>query len=157
MKDWITELYIKEKLNNMKVKVINNSRNSLPQYETEGAAGLDVCSKMSIDIQPGDTALIPTGLYVEIPEGFEIQVRPRSGLALKRSITVLNTPGTIDADYRGEIGVILINHGKEVFKIIEGDRIAQLVLSRVERIKWESVLFLDESSRGTSGFGSTGK
>jgi dUTP pyrophosphatase len=157
MECWITKLYIKEKLNNMKLKVVNNSRNQLPQYQTEGAAGLDVCSKMNIDIQPGETKLIQTGLYVEIPEGYEIQVRPRSGLAYKHSVTVLNSPGTIDADYRGEIGVILINHGKEVFKVIEGDRIAQLVLSKVEQIKWDPVLILSESVRNTSGFGSTGK
>lgn len=158
MKCWITELYIKEILNNnMKVKVVNNSRNQLPKYQTEGAAGLDVCSKMSTSIQPNETKLIPTGLYVEIPEGYEIQVRPRSGLALKHSVTVLNSPGTIDSDYRGEISVILINHGKEEFKIEEGDRIAQLVLCRVEQIKWDPVILLSESTRSTSGFGSTGK
>ena len=158
MKCWITELYIKEILNNkMEVKVVNNSRNQLPKYQTEGAAGLDVCSKMSIDIQPGETKLIPTGLYVEIPEGYEIQVRPRSGLALKHSVTVLNSPGTIDSDYRGEIGVILINHGKQAFNVIEGERIAQLVLCRVEQIKWDPVILLSESNRSTSGFGSTGK
>jgi dUTP pyrophosphatase len=141
----------------MKVKVVNNSRNQLPRYQTEGAAGLDVCSKMSICIPAGENRLVQTGLYVEIPEGYEIQVRPRSGLALKHSITVLNSPGTIDSDYRGEIGVILINHGKEEFKVQEGDRIAQLVLCRVEQIKWEPVILLSESNRSTSGFGSTGK
>ena len=140
----------------MKIKVINNSVNNLPQYQTPGASGLDVCANIDVEIQPNEVKLIPTGLFVEIPEGYEIQVRPRSGLALKHSVTVLNSPGTIDADYRGEIGVVLINHGKEVFKVQEGDRIAQFVLTRVEKLEWENVLLLSYSDRSIEGFGSTG-
>ncbi len=142
----------------MEVKVISKSNNKLPQYESPNAAGCDaICSaKYDTEIPPGGTALIPTGLYVEIPAGYEIQVRPRSGLALKKSVTVLNTPGTIDADYRGEIGVILINHGKEYFVVKMGDRIAQLVMNKVERIEWNPVTSLTGTKRGEHGFGSTG-
>ena len=141
----------------MEVKVINKSVNDLPMYETEGSAGLDVRSNEIKTIQPGESGLIKTGLFVEIPVGYEIQVRPRSGLAFKNGITVLNSPGTIDADYRGEIGVILINHGNEVFDVKPGDRIGQLVLKQVEQIEWNQVLFLSDTDRGTGGFGSTGK
>jgi len=139
------------------VRVINHSDNELPQYETVGAAGLDVRSTIQKTLTPGESTLICTGLSVEIPEGYEIQVRPRSGLAYKHGITVLNSPGTIDADYRGRIGVILINHGNESFVIKKGERIGQLVLNKVERIQWEPVLALDYTERGTGGFGSTGK
>lgn len=140
----------------MKVKIINNSNNPLPSYKTRGASGMDVYSKNSLTISPMGRALVQTGLYMEVPEGFEIQVRPRSGLALKNGITVLNTPGTIDSDYRGELGVILVNLSSESFEIKEGDRIAQIVLSRVESITWDMVLLLNESERGDNGFGSTG-
>jgi len=131
----------------------------LPKYESTTAAGCDVksASDRTIKLIPNDTVLIPTGLSVEVPDGYEIQVRPRSGLALKHGITVLNTPGTIDSDYRGEIGVILINHGKEPFWIRHGDRIAQLVLNKVEQIEWNPVLFLTKTERNADGFGSTGK
>ena len=142
----------------MIVKVVNNSDNALPQYETGGSAGLDVRSAENGLIKPGQFKLITTGLRVEIPYGYEMQVRPRSGLAKNYGITVLNSPGTIDADYRGEIGVILINHGQYDFEIKSGDRIAQLVLAPVGRIQWQAVGSLDSSTkRGEKGFGSTGK
>ena len=142
----------------MKVKVINESDNKLPNYETIGSAGCDVRSDHDATINPGHKLLIKTGLFVEIPLGYEIQVRPRSGLAFKHGLTVLNSPGTIDADYRGEIGVILINHHEsdQVF-LKKGERIGQLVLNKVEQIEWEQVLMLDDTKRGTGGFGSTGK
>tara|TARA_R110000824_G_scaffold87860_7_gene216330 strand:+ start:1016 stop:1444 length:429 start_codon:yes stop_codon:yes gene_type:complete len=141
----------------MKVQVINKSDNDLPNYETIASAGCDVRSTHGAHIGPGLSCLIKTGLYVEIPIGYEIQIRPRSGLALKKQVTVLNTPGTIDADYRGEIGVIIINHGLGPVSLGKGERIAQLVLNKVEQIKWESVLALSDTSRGDGGFGSTGK
>lgn len=142
----------------MVVKIVNNSDNALPQYETNGSAGLDVKSVENGLLKPGQFKLITTGLRVEIPYGYEIQVRPRSGLAKNYGITVLNSPGTIDADYRGEIGVILINHGQYDFEIKSGDRIAQLVLVPVGRIQWQAVGSLDSSTkRGEKGFGSTGK
>ena len=142
----------------MIVKVVNNSDNALPQYETGGSAGLDVRSAENGLLKPGQFKLITTGLRVEIPYGYEMQVRPRSGLAKNYGITVLNSPGTIDADYRGEIGVILINHGQYDFEIIAGDRIAQLVLCPVEKVQWLATDTLDTSTkRGEKGFGSTGK
>ncbi len=142
----------------MIVKIVNNSDNALPQYETNGSAGLDIKSAENGLLKPGQFKLITTGLRVEIPYGYEIQVRPRSGLAKNYGITVLNSPGTIDADYRGEIGVILINHGQYDFEIKSGDRIAQLVIAPVERIQWQAVGSLDSSTkRGEKGFGSTGK
>ena len=142
----------------MIVKIVNNSDNALPQYETGGSAGLDVRSAENELLKPGEFKLITTGLRVEIPYGYEIQVRPRSGLALKHGITVLNSPGTIDADYRGEIGVILINHSQSDFEIKAGDRIAQLVVAPVERIQWQETGELNSSTkRGENGFGSTGK
>ncbi len=141
----------------MKVRVINKSDNDLPSYETIGSAGCDVRSNHDATINPGDKLLVKTGLYVEIPIGYEIQVRPRSGLAYSKGITVINSPGTIDADYRGEIGVILINHGHEQVTLEKGERIGQLVLNKVEQINWESVLVLSDTTRGTGGFGSTGK
>jgi dUTP pyrophosphatase len=122
----------------MLVKIVNKSSNALPQYETGGSAGLDVRSAENVTIAPGSSQLIKTGLFIEIPYGYEIQVRPRSGLALKHGITVLNSPGTIDSDYRGEIGVILINHGQSAFEIKSGDRIAQLVMAKVEHIAMAS-------------------
>lgn len=128
----------------------------LPSYATEGAAGMDVVSSEERILNPGDRAAVATGLAVAIPEGYEIQIRPRSGLALKHGITVPNTPGTIDSDYRGELKVILINHGHEPYKIRRGDRIAQAVLSPVVRASWLEVHELDETTRGEGGFGSTG-
>ena len=141
----------------MEVRVINKSDNDLPSYETIGSAGCDVRSNHAATINPGGRLLVKTGLYVEIPIGYEIQVRPRSGLAFSKGITVINSPGTIDADYRGEIGVILINHGHEQVTLEKGERIGQLVLNKVEQINWESVLVLSDTTRGTGGFGSTGK
>ncbi len=131
----------------------------LPVYATEHAAGLDLLAAVAHDtiIQPAGRALIPSGLAIALPPGFEAQVRPRSGLALKNGVTVLNSPGTIDADYRGEIGVILINHGPEPFRITRGMRIAQLILARVEKLAWQEVGELPSSVRGAGGFGSTGR
>ena len=131
----------------------------LPKYETSGSSGMDLAANIDneIFIEPGKTAVIPTGLAVSIPKGFEIQIRPRSGLAAKQKITVLNTPGTIDSDYRGEITVIIYNHGNENFLISNGDRIAQMVLTPVLKMELEEVNNLPESIRGKGGFGSTGK
>lgn len=142
----------------MKVKVINKSTNSLPAYASEFAAGMDVRAflKESVTLQPLERAIIPTGLYLEIPAGYEVQVRPRSGLAAKKGITVLNAPGTIDADYRGEVCVILVNLSNEPFVIENGERIAQLVLAAHEVTEWEAAENLEESTRGCGGFGSTG-
>lgn len=144
------------------VKVYNSSNNPLPAYETLGAAGMDVRAAIDnrVEILAGCRAVIPTGLYVEIPHGYEIQVRPRSGLALKKGITVLNTPGTIDSDYRNQIGVILINTSNEEFYVEPGDRIAQIVLHQVPQINWvpvDSQEALSSTDRGLNGFGSTGK
>jgi dUTP pyrophosphatase len=143
----------------MKVLVINKSNNELPNYETIGSAGLDIRAfiEETITLKPFERKLIKTGLFLEIPVGFEGQVRPRSGFALKNGVTVLNTPGTIDADYRGEIGVILINLSEENVEIHSGDRIAQLVFAKVEQADWLEVETLSETERGTGGFGSTGK
>jgi dUTP diphosphatase len=130
----------------------------LPAYATADSAGVDLIAAVAADIvvAPGARALVPTGLTIALPAGFEAQVRPRSGLALKHGVTLLNTPGTIDADYRGEIGVILINHGAEPFAIKRGDRIAQMIVAQVTRVVWREVDALSESGRGTGGFGSTG-
>lgn len=141
----------------MIVNIINKSTNALPEYETPGSAGLDVRCTETIVLNPGERILAKTGLFVEIPLGYELQVRPRSGLALKQGITVLNTPGTIDADYRGEVGVILMNHGLSVVEFKPADRIAQLVLNKVERIQWLQTEALTGTKRGHGGFGSTGK
>ncbi len=142
----------------MKVKVINKSENSLPQYATPLSAGMDVraANEQPIKIDPLQRAIVPTGLFLEIPAGYEVQVRPRSGLAAKKGITVLNSPGTIDADYRGEVCVILVNLSSESFVVEKGERIAQLVLSRHECIEWDECRSLSESERGDGGFGSTG-
>ena len=142
----------------MKVKVINKSGNPLPAYATALSAGLDVraANAEPIELKPLGRAIVPTGLFLEIPAGYEVQVRPRSGLAAKRGITVLNAPGTIDADYRGEVCVILVNLGPEAFVIEKGERIAQLVLARHEVIEWEETAELADSARGAGGFGSTG-
>lgn len=143
----------------MKVKVINRSRHDLPQYETEASAGVDLRANIeeTVTLKPLERALIKTGLFLEIPENYEAQVRPRSGLAIKHGITVLNSPGTVDADYRGEVGVILINLSQSDFIIEDGDRVAQLVFSKVKQAKWIVVEELTETERGEGGFGSTGK
>ena len=142
----------------MKVRIVNRSRNALPLYQTPLSAGMDVRADLeqSVTLAPLGRAMIPTGLYVELPEGYEMQVRPRSGLASKHGITVLNSPGTIDADYRGEIRIILVNLSGEAFTIEPGERIAQLVVARHEQVEWEPVE-LGTTERGTGGFGSTGR
>ncbi|MBT8236383.1 MAG: dUTP diphosphatase [Bacteroidia bacterium] len=142
----------------MKVNIINTSSNELPDYATEASAGMDLRANVEspVTLNPLDRTLIKTGLFIELPIGLEAQVRPRSGLALKKGITVLNTPGTIDADYRGEIGVILVNLSQEAFTIEQGDRIAQLVIAKHERLEWNEVESLSSTSRGKGGFGSTG-
>jgi dUTP pyrophosphatase len=142
----------------MKVKVINQSKHPLPAYETKASAGLDVRANidMPIELKPLERTLVKTGLFMEIPEGFECQVRSRSGLALKKGISVLNAPGTVDADYRGEVGVILINLSNETFIIEDGERIAQLVFAKVKQAKWKVTEVLTETERGEGGFGSTG-
>ena len=143
----------------MIVKVINKSDNALPQYSTEFASGMDVraANFEPIVLKPLQRAMVPTGLYLEIPQGYEVQVRPRSGLAAKKGITVLNTPGTIDADYRGEVCVILVNLSSEEFIVEDGERIAQMVIARYEQAEWQEVDVLDETERGAGGFGHTGK
>ena len=142
----------------MQVKVINHSKHDLPNYETKASAGLDIRANVEepIVLKPLERVLVKTGLFLEIPEGYEAQVRPRSGLALKKGITVLNSPGTIDADYRGEVGVILINLSNEDFTIEDGERIAQVVFAQVEQAEWINVETLTETERGEGGFGSTG-
>ena len=142
----------------MKIKLVNKSHHPLPQYETQASAGVDLRAYVPnpIVLKPMERALIPTGLYLELPIGVEAQVRSRSGLALKKGISVLNAPGTVDADYRGEVGVILINLSQEDFTINDGDRIAQLVLARHERATFELAETLSETQRGAGGFGSTG-
>lgn len=143
----------------MKVRIVNRSRNALPLYQTPLSAGMDVRADLeqSVTLAPLGRAMIPTGLYVELPEGYEMQVRPRSGLASKHGITVLNSPGTIDADYRGEIRIILVNLSGEAFTIEPGERIAQLVVARHEQVEWEPVEELGTTERGAGGFGSTGR
>ena len=143
----------------MKIKIVNRSHHALPQYATALSAGLDLRANLEEDItlQPMERRLVPTGLSIALPEGYEAQVRPRSGLALKHGITLLNTPGTIDADYRGEIGVIMVNLSDTPFSIADGDRIAQLVIARYEQAEWEAVEALDSTERGDGGFGHTGK
>ncbi|MBQ5807342.1 MAG: dUTP diphosphatase [Tidjanibacter sp.] len=143
----------------MKVKVINRSRHDLPRYETPLSAGMDVRANLDepITLGPLERAMVPTGLFVELPQGYEMQVRPRSGLAAKRGITVLNAPGTVDADYRGEVKVILVNLSNEPFEVCDGERIAQLVVARHECVEWEQAEVLSDTERGAGGFGSTGK
>lgn len=142
----------------MNIKIRNVSGHDLPAYETNASAGMDLRAHLStpITLEPLERAIVKTGLFIELPIGYEAQVRPRSGLAAKKGITVLNAPGTIDADYRGEIGVILVNLSKEPFTIANGERIAQLVIAKHERAVWESADELSETSRGAGGFGSTG-
>jgi dUTP pyrophosphatase len=141
------------------VKIVNTSSNPLPHYATEGSAGLDLRANLdaSIELQPLERRLIPTGLFIELPYGFEAQVRPRSGLAVKQGLTCLNSPGTVDSDYRGEIKILLINLSGETQIIKHGDRIAQMVVQKVEKICWEEVEALTQTTRSEGGFGSTGK
>lgn len=143
----------------MQVQIVNKSKHELPAYATLHAAGMDLRANLneSITLKPLERKLIPTGLFIELPVGYEAQIRPRSGLALKKGITVLNSPGTIDADYRGEIGVILINLSNEDFEIVDGERICQMVVAAHEQVEWTAVEELGETERGAGGFGHTGK
>lgn len=143
----------------MKVRIVNSSRHELPKYETEASAGMDLRANLEtpIVLKPLGRALIPTGLFIELPVGYEAQVRPRSGLAIKHGISVLNTPGTIDADYRGEVKVILVNLSDQEFEVGDGERIAQMVISEHVQAKWEEVEELTETTRGAGGFGHTGR
>lgn len=143
----------------MNVQVINKSKHELPAYATQLSAGMDIRANLSdsISLAPMQRCLVPTGLYIALPQGFEAQIRPRSGLAIKKGVTVLNSPGTIDADYRGEVCVILVNLSTETFVIEDGERIAQMVIARHEQVQWMEVEVLDETQRGVGGFGHTGK
>lgn len=143
----------------IQVKIINQSPNPLPAYETEGSAGMDIRANLTapIVLKPLERSLLPTGLFIELPVGYEAQVRPRSGLAIKHGITCLNSPGTIDSDYRGEVKVILVNLSNEEQTLHHGDRIAQIIISRVEQAQWQPVTELAETKRGAGGFGHTGK
>jgi dUTP pyrophosphatase len=143
----------------MQIQITNKSKHALPSYETDASAGMDLRANIdeSITLKPLERTIVKTGLFIALPVGFEAQVRPRSGLAAKNGITVLNAPGTVDADYRGEIGVILVNLSKEDFVINDGERIAQLVIAKHERAHWEEVEVLSETKRGAGGFGSTGR
>ncbi len=143
----------------MKVKIVNQSKHQLPAYETIASAGMDLRANLdeNLIIQPLERVLVPTGLFIELPVGFEAQVRPRSGLAYKKGVGVVNSPGTIDADYRGEIKVILINLSNDVLELENGERVAQMVIAKHERADWEEVNTLSETDRGAGGFGSTGK
>ncbi len=143
----------------MKVKIVNQSGHALPEYSTPNSAGMDLRAKLDkpVILKPMGRSLIPTGLFMELPEGFEAQIRPRSGLALKKGISIVNSPGTIDADYRGEIGIILINLSDTDFVVNDGERICQMVINKVETISWSEVSLLEESERGKGGFGHTGR
>jgi len=143
----------------MKVKIVSKSKHPIPEYKTLDSAGMDLYANIDnkIILKPLERILIPTGIYIELPEGYEAQVRPRSGLAIKNGISIVNTPGTIDADYRGEVMVILINLSQEDFIVNDGDRIAQMIISKFEKIEWEQVNELNFSNRGNGGFGHTGK
>ena len=143
----------------MNVKIVNKSKNKLPEYSTQYSAGMDLRANLEepVNLKPMERKIIPTGLFIELPPNYEAQIRPRSGLAIKHGITVLNTPGTIDADYRGEIGVILINLSNKDFIINNGERICQMIISKHETISWENVEILQQSGRGAGGFGHTGK
>ncbi|MES2556887.1 MAG: dUTP diphosphatase [Bacteroidota bacterium] len=143
----------------MSINIRNQSTNELPDYATNGAAGMDIRAYLpeAVTLQPLERRLIPTGLFLEIPLGFEVQIRPRSGLAYKHGITVLNSPGTIDSDYRGEVGVLLVNLSNEAFVIENGERIAQMVVAAHEQASWKEVSELSDTDRGAGGFGSTGK
>ena len=143
----------------MKIKIINKSHHPMPAYATPQSAGMDIRANLTepVELKPLERKLIPTGLYIALPEGYEAQLRPRSGLALKHGLTLLNAPGTIDADYRGEIGVILVNLSAEPFTIADGERICQMVIATHAHVEWEAVETLDETERGAGGFGHTGK
>ena len=143
----------------MKIKIINKSHHPMPAYATPQSAGMDIRANLTepVELKPFERKLIPTGLYIALPEGYEAQLRPRSGLALKHGLTLLNAPGTIDADYRGEIGVILVNLSAEPFTIADGERICQMVITTHAHVEWEAVETLDETERGAGGFGHTGK
>lgn len=143
----------------MKVQIINKSHHPLPAYATTQSAGMDIRANLlePVELKPLERKLIPTGLYIALPDGYEAQMRPRSGLAIKHGITLLNTPGTIDADYRGEIGVILVNLSNEPFVINDGERICQMVIASYQQVEWEAVEVLDDTERGAGGFGHTGK
>lgn len=143
----------------MNVKIINKSRHSLPTYATDLSAGMDIRANLTepVVLKPLERRLIPTGLYIALPEGSEAQIRPRSGLAIKHGITLLNTPGTIDADYRGEIGIILVNLSSEPFTVNDGERICQMVIASYKQVEWTPVETLDDTERGAGGFGHTGK
>ena len=142
----------------VQVSIINRSHHALPSYSTPLSAGMDIRANLDepITLQPGERRLIPTGLFIALPEGYEAQIRPRSGLAIKKGITVLNSPGTIDADYRGEIGIIIINHSDEAVVIEDGERVGQMVVARYNRVEWNETDSLDETERGAGGFGHTG-
>jgi len=142
----------------MKIKIVNKSKHTLPEYSTQLSAGIDLRANLNtpINLKPMQRALVPTGLFIELPKGVEAQVRPRSGLAIKKGITVLNSPGTIDADYRGEIMVILINLSEEDFIVRDGERISQMIITKHEKIVWQEVEMLEQSIRGEGGFGHTG-
>lgn len=143
----------------MTVRIINQSNNPLPSYATEGSSGMDIRANLQqvVELKPLERALIPTGLFIELPQGYEAQIRPRSGLAIKQGITCLNTPGTIDADYRGEIKIILINLSNEIQSVMNGERIAQMVIQKVEQIDWQLSVEIEDTIRSAGGFGSTGK
>lgn len=146
-------------MKSLKVKIINKSHHPLPQYSTFEAAGMDVRAYLpngSVILKPGERTLIPTGLYMQLPSGYECQIRPRSGLALKKGISVLNTPGTVDADYRGEIGIILINLSQEDFEVTDGERICQMVIKEYTKVEWEPTDRLDRTERESGAFGHTG-
>lgn len=145
-------------MDHIEVKIINRSGHELPAYETHSSAGMDVraCLKEPVTLQPLERALIPTGLRIQLPQGFECQIRPRSGLALRHGLSIVNTPGTVDADYRGEIGVILINLSNEPFTVNDGERICQMVITRYTHVKWEPVERIDETERGEGAFGHSG-
>lgn len=146
------------KIQNMKVRIVNKSQNALPEYKTELSAGMDLRANIEepVLLKPLERKLIPTGLFIELPAGFEAQIRPRSGMSLKHGISVLNTPGTIDADYRGEIGIILVNLSNDNYSIEPGERICQMIIAKHETVSWEEVEVLEETERGAGGFGHTG-
>ena len=160
MESFVDLLYLSTLLffKKMNVQIINKSKHVTPSYETDGAAGMDLRANIekSITLKSLERAIVKTGLFIALPVGFEAQVRPRSGLAAKKGITVLNSPGTVDADYRGEIGVILVNLSNEEFIVNDGERIAQLIISKHEHVNWKEVEILSETERGSGGFGSTG-
>jgi dUTP pyrophosphatase len=146
-------------MSKVKVRIINQSSNPLPEYATEGSAGMDLRANLTIPVtlRPMERLLIPTGIFLELPDDYEAQVRPRSGLAIKYGITCVNSPGTVDADYRGELKVVLINLSNEDHTIVHGDRIAQMVIHKVEKVKWKKVVKISDTGRGDGGFGHTGK